>query len=222
MTDGAFDEMWGDGETAAVRDAYADVASWLQDTPHEELMRRQDAAERIFRKLGITFAVYGEAAAEERIIPFDIVPRVISAAEWARLERGLRQRVVAINAFLADIYGQREILKAGILPDELILANPQFRLPMTRIIPPHNVWAHVCGTDLVRTGPDSFFVLEDNARTPLRAFPTCWKTARRCSACFRPCWHGTASAPWSNIPICCWRCCGPLRRRVRGAIRAAW
>ena len=166
MTDGAFDEMWGDGETAAVRDAYADVASWLQDTPHEELMRRQDAAERIFRKLGITFAVYGEAAAEERIIPFDIVPRVISAAEWARLERGLRQRVGAINAFLADIYGQREILKAGILPDELILANPQFRLPMTRITPPHNVWAHVCGTDLVRTGPDSFFVLEDNARTP--------------------------------------------------------
>src|SRR3546814_4151639 len=90
----------------------------------------------------------------------------MSSDEWARLERGLEQRVSAINAFLCDIYGRREILSAGLIPEELVLANPQFRLPMTRIKPPHGVWAHICGTDLVRTGPDSFFVLEDNARTP--------------------------------------------------------
>src|SRR3546814_8781144 len=95
------------------------------------------------RKAGITFAVYGEDAAAERIIPFDIVPRVISSDEWARLERGLEQRVSTINAFLCDIYGRREILSAGLIPEELVLANPQFRLPMTRIKPPHGVWAHI-------------------------------------------------------------------------------
>nr|WP_226998704.1 circularly permuted type 2 ATP-grasp protein [Tardibacter chloracetimidivorans] len=158
--------MWGGEEGDGVRPPYEEVASWLENTPHDELLQRQDAAETIFRKLGITFAVYGDDAAEERIIPFDIVPRVISSDEWARLERGLEQRVSAINAFLCDIYGRREILSAGLIPEELVLANPQFRLPMTRIKPPHGVWAHICGTDLVRTGPDSFFVLEDNARTP--------------------------------------------------------
>ncbi|MEP7007499.1 MAG: circularly permuted type 2 ATP-grasp protein, partial [Sphingomonas bacterium] len=99
-------------------------------------------------------------------IPFDIVPRIFLADEWSRLSEGLIQRVEAINAFLNDIYGERKILKAGILPEDLIFGNPQFRPEIAGIRPPHGVWAHICGIDLVRTGPDAFFVLEDNARTP--------------------------------------------------------
>ncbi|MEG8024986.1 circularly permuted type 2 ATP-grasp protein [Sphingomonas aurantiaca] len=117
-------------------------------------------------ELGITFAVYGENEAAERIIPFDIVPRVFLHDEWTRLSEGLVQRVEAINAFLDDIYGERRILKEGILPEDLVLGNAQFRPEIAGIRPPHGVWAHICGIDLVRTGPDDFFVLEDNARTP--------------------------------------------------------
>jgi uncharacterized circularly permuted ATP-grasp superfamily protein len=116
--------------------------------------------------LGITFAVYGDDDAAERIIPFDIVPRVFTASEWSRLSAGLVQRVEAINAFLTDIYGARKILDDGIIPSELILTNPQFRPEIVGSAPPHNIWSHICGIDLVRTGPDDFYVLEDNARTP--------------------------------------------------------
>ncbi len=160
----AFDEIMGSGGTA--RPELTDLARWLADTPPDELRRRQEAAETTFRQLGITFAVYGDNDAGERIIPFDIVPRVFLADEWARLSEGLVQRVEAINAFLDDIYGAQEILKAGVLPEDLIFLNPQFRPEVLGIRPPHGVWAHICGIDLVRTGPDEFFVLEDNARTP--------------------------------------------------------
>ena len=158
-----YDEIMGAG---SVRPELAALGRWLEDTPADELKRRQDAAEATFRQLGITFAVYGESDAAERIIPFDIVPRVFLPDEWARLSEGLIQRVEAINAFLDDIYGERRILKEGVLPADLILGNPQFRPEIAGIKPPHNVWAHICGIDLVRTGPDQFFVLEDNARTP--------------------------------------------------------
>ena len=160
----ALDEIMGSGGTA--RPELTDLARWLADTPPDELRRRQEAAETTFRQLGITFAVYGDNDAGERIIPFDIVPRVFLADEWARLSEGLVQRVEAINAFLDDIYGAQEILKAGVLPEDLIFLNPQFRPEVLGIRPPHGVWAHICGIDLVRTGPDEFFVLEDNARTP--------------------------------------------------------
>ena len=160
----AFDEIMGAGVEA--RPELAAIGRWLADTPAEELRRRQHAAEATFRQLGITFAVYGESEASERIIPFDIVPRVFLPDEWARLSEGLVQRVEAINAFLDDIYGERRILKEGVLPEDLILGNPQFRPEIAGIRPPHGVWAHICGIDLVRTGPDQFFVLEDNARTP--------------------------------------------------------
>ena len=160
----AFDEIRGSGQ--GVRPELANVGRWLDDTPADELRRRQELAELAFRQLGITFAVYGESDARERIIPFDIVPRVFLADEWARLSEGLVQRVEAINMFLDDIYGERRILKEGVLPEELILCNSQFRPEIAGIRPPHGVWAHICGIDLVRTGPDEFFVLEDNARTP--------------------------------------------------------
>ena len=163
---GAFDEIWGHGGPGSVRPEFAGLGRWLDQTPQAELDRRLEAAEATFRQLGITFAVYGDADAAERIIPFDIVPRVFTAKEWAGLSDGLIQRTQAINAFLDDIYGEREILAAGILPPELVLQNPQFRPEIVGARPPHGIWSHICGIDCVRTGPDEFFVLEDNARTP--------------------------------------------------------
>ncbi len=160
----AFDEIMGSADGG--RPELAALHRWLQDTPASELGRRQQAAEATFRQLGITFAVYGDTDAGERIIPFDIVPRVFMADEWSRLSEGLVQRVEAINAFLNDIYGERRILAEGVLPADLVLGNPQFRPEIAGMRPPHDVWAHICGIDLVRTGPDAFFVLEDNARTP--------------------------------------------------------
>ena len=164
MEASAFDEMHGDG--SATRDAYARVAQWLAETPDDYLQTRRAQAELFFRRIGITFAVYGDAEADERLIPFDIVPRILSRAEWRRLEAGLVQRVQALNAFLRDIYGPREILRAGIVPEELILRNPQFCLPAIGIEPAHGVYTHIAGIDIVRTGHDQFYVLEDNARTP--------------------------------------------------------
>jgi len=165
-TGGAFDEIWGHGGPEAPRAEFATLSQWIEDTPPEELHRRQQSAEATFRQLGITFAVYGDSDAAERIIPFDIVPRVFMHDEWTRLSEGLVQRVEAINAFLEDIYGERKILAEGIIPPELVLMNEQFRPEVAGIRPPHGVWAHICGIDLVRTGPDEFYVLEDNARTP--------------------------------------------------------
>ena len=162
----AFDEIMGHSDEAPPRPALAALGKWLADTPDAELRRRQQSAETAFRQLGITFAVYGESEKRERIIPFDIVPRVFLKDEWDRLSEGLVQRVEAINAFLDDIYGERRILKEGVLPADLILGNAQFRPEIAGMRPPHGVWAHICGIDLVRTGPDEFFVLEDNARTP--------------------------------------------------------
>lgn len=162
----AFDEIWGHGGPRAPREELASLASWMRDVPEPEMNRRLASAEATFRQLGITFAVYGESEAAERIIPFDIVPRVFMPDEWKRLSAGLVQRTQAINAFLNDIYGERRILKAGVLPPDLIFGNAQFRPEIAGIHPPHGVWAHICGIDLVRTGPDQFWVLEDNARTP--------------------------------------------------------
>ena len=162
----AYDEIMGAADRDGARPELVELCRWLDQTPDDELRRRQQSAENTFRQLGITFAVYGESEAGERIIPFDIVPRVFLADEWARLSEGLIQRVEAINAFLVDIYGERRILKEGVLPADLVLGNAQFRPEIAGIRPPHDVWAHICGIDLVRTGPDEFFVLEDNARTP--------------------------------------------------------
>ncbi|WP_174298892.1 circularly permuted type 2 ATP-grasp protein [Sphingomonas bacterium] len=172
----AFDEITGGGVPGEGADGSAGdgggrpelaaLRRWLHDTPVAELGRRQQAAEATFRQLGITFAVYGDEDAGERIIPFDIVPRVFLADEWRRLSDGLVQRVEAINAFLKDIYSERRILDEGVVPADLVLGNPQFRPEIAGMRPPHDIWAHVCGIDLVRTGPDEFFVLEDNARTP--------------------------------------------------------
>jgi uncharacterized circularly permuted ATP-grasp superfamily protein len=162
----AFDELRGNRSGRAARGGFEPLARWLETTPQTELVKRQQAAEAAFRSLGITFSVYGEEASAERIIPFDIVPRIFSAAEWERLSAGLEQRVRAINAFIDDVYGARKILKDGVIPSDIVLTNPQFCVAVAGARPPHGVYAHICGIDLVRTGADDFFVLEDNARTP--------------------------------------------------------
>src|SRR6056297_258150 len=159
-----FDEMLA-AEDAA-REPYADYHRWFSGEDMGELRKKATEAETFFRRTGITFNVYGAAEADERLIPFDIVPRIISAREWARLTRGIEQRVRAINAFLHDIYHRQEILRAGRVPVELIARNDAFLPQMIGVAPPGGVYTHIVGIDLVRTGENEFFVLEDNARTP--------------------------------------------------------
>ncbi len=134
----AFDEMSGDAAAygADVRESYRGLARWLAEAPEGLLQSRSRQAELFFRRMGITFAVYGDAESSERLIPFDVVPRIIGAAEWAGLEAGLVQRVRAINLFLADIYGPQECLKAGVLPSELVLTNPHYAPEMQGRRPP--------------------------------------------------------------------------------------
>ncbi len=162
-----FDEMIGAGVGGeAPRRAYAALDQWIRTSPPEFFDARRRQAELFFRRIGITFAVYGEAESHERLIPFDILPRIISAREWKRLEAGLIQRAKVLNAFLDDVYNAGECVRAGVIPSELVYGNSQYRVEMTRIRPPHGVYAHICGTDLVRVDEDEFYVLEDNARTP--------------------------------------------------------
>ena len=164
----AFDEMngRGDGPTPEVRRAYERLKEWLDGTPPEFFEARRSQAELFFRRIGITFAVYGDNESTERLIPFDIIPRVLTKPEWSLLERGLRQRITALNAFLADIYGAQECIRAGIIPADLIHQNPHFCLEMMRRPVPHGVHVHIAGIDVVRTAEDGFYILEDNARTP--------------------------------------------------------
>jgi uncharacterized circularly permuted ATP-grasp superfamily protein len=159
-----YDEMH-DSE-GQVRPAYSGYCSWLDGQASEWLRRQNQTAEGFFRKTGITFNVYGADAAEERLIPFDVIPRVITASEWRRLSRGIEQRVRALNAFLHDLYHRREIVRSGRLPERLLRENNAFLPQMVGFTPPGGVYTHIVGIDLVRTGPDDFMVLEDNARTP--------------------------------------------------------
>ena len=160
----AFDEM--NGPDGALRPAYYELGRWLSETPPDTLDYRRKEAELLFRRIGITFAVYGEAESTERLIPFDVIPRILSGGEWTRLEAGLKQRVRALNLFLRDIYHERDILRAQIIPSDLIFQNPVFRPEMNGQRVPHDVYVHIAGIDVVRTDPNEFFVLEDNARTP--------------------------------------------------------
>jgi uncharacterized circularly permuted ATP-grasp superfamily protein len=160
----AFDEMLP--ETTGLRRPYTGYDDWLKSQDPARLTEKMRDAERVFRKTGITFAVYGEEEAAERLIPFDIVPRIISGHEWRRLTQGIEQRVQALNAFLDDIYHRQEILRAGRVPKELIANNEAFLPEMIGVRPPGGVYTHIIGVDIVRIGEDEFYVLEDNARTP--------------------------------------------------------
>lgn len=187
-----YDEMSGAVDaTNSVRPLYRDVDAWLQRTPRSFLSQRRHDAEFVFRRTGITFAVYSEGGDPDRLIPFDIIPRLIGAHEWEFLHRGLAQRVRALNAFLADSYGPRDFLRAGHIPAELLLRNPEFVSDMNRLAVPGNVYTHIAGIDIVRTGASKFVVLEDNCRTPsgvaymlenrdvmMRLFPELFSTHR--------------------------------------------
>jgi uncharacterized circularly permuted ATP-grasp superfamily protein len=131
-----------------------------------ELAERQRAAEKALLTMGITFNVYGHEAGTEKIWPFDIVPRVIAAAEWSRIERGLAQRIRALNLFIDDIYNQRKIVADKVVPDWLVDSGKCFRGPCAGLAPPRGIWCHITGTDLVRGGDGVMYVLEDNLRTP--------------------------------------------------------
>ena len=158
-----FNEMF-DGAT--VRGPYARLEDWTRAMPAELRQMKQAEAEALFRRIGITFAVYGEGGDPDRLIPFDMFPRVFTQGEWRRLERGIKQRARALNAFLVDVYGRGEILRAGRIPAHLVYGNEAYEKAMAGFVPPKGVFSHIVGIDIVRTGPEEFFVLEDNCRTP--------------------------------------------------------
>ncbi|HYO26868.1 MAG TPA: circularly permuted type 2 ATP-grasp protein [Azonexus sp.] len=149
-----------------VRAHYRAYDEWLKATPPERIARKRAEADLAFHRVGITFAVYGEEAGKERLIPFDIIPRIIPADEWKAMQSGLRQRVKALNMFLHDVYHDQEILKAGKIPAEQVLNNTQYRPVMHGVDLPGQVYAHIAGVDIVRAGAGEFYVLEDNLRVP--------------------------------------------------------
>jgi len=159
-----YNEMYADD--GGVREHYRRFAKWLSETPGDRVAQKRAEADTLFRKVGITFAVYGEEAGTERLIPFDIVPRIIDAEEWRKLAAGLKQRVSALNSFIDDIYHAQEILRAGKLPAEEVLCNEQYRPEMQGIDVPNGIYAHIAGIDVVRAGRGEFYVLEDNLRVP--------------------------------------------------------
>jgi uncharacterized circularly permuted ATP-grasp superfamily protein len=177
-----FDEMYSRlptaGDAGEVRDHYLAYARWLQAQDPQTMAARREEAEMIFRRVGITFAVYGDKDEDantdeggtERLIPFDLIPRVIAASEWKSMEAGLVQRVTALNRFIHDVYHDQEILKAGVVPREQIERNAQFRPEMVGVHVPNQIYSHISGIDIVRA-PDSagngeYYVLEDNLRVP--------------------------------------------------------
>ncbi|HEY6169139.1 MAG TPA: circularly permuted type 2 ATP-grasp protein [Verrucomicrobiae bacterium] len=159
-----FDEIFG--EDGRPRAPARTLVKNIECLPEGELLNRQRAAERALMQMGITFNVYGESAGTEKIFPFDLVPRIVSATEWDRIERGLKQRIKALNLFIDDLYHGQRILKDGVLPKEIVLASKAFRQQCKGFDPPRGIWCHVTGTDLVRHRDGQIYVLEDNLRCP--------------------------------------------------------
>ncbi|MTV36386.1 circularly permuted type 2 ATP-grasp protein [Duganella radicis] len=165
-----FNEMTADGlahtASAEIREHYREFCGWLQRQSTETMERKRAEADLAFRRVGITFAVYGDDAGTERLIPFDTIPRIIPAGEWKQLQTGLVQRVKALNMFIHDIYHEQNIIKAGIIPAEQIYRNAQYRPEMQGINVVSDIYAHIAGVDIVRAGQGEFYVLEDNLRVP--------------------------------------------------------
>ena len=158
-----YNEMYRDSD---LRREYQVIADWIAQQGTDALLTRQAEADELFRRIGITFAVYGEGGDPDRLIPFDMVPRVFNAPEWTRVESGSIQRANALNAFIKDAYGPREIFKAGIVPESMIVGNSAYLDIMEGYVPPLGIYSHIVGVDLVRVAEDEFYVLEDNCRTP--------------------------------------------------------
>ncbi len=163
-TEGFFDEIF---DVNGIPRPGADLLiERFNGLPENELQRRQKAAEAALLNMGITFNVYNDEMQTEKIFPFDIVPRIVPANEWAVLERGLKQRVEALNSFIDDVYNGQKIIKDGIVPADLVMSSDGFRQPCVGLKPPCGIWCHITGTDLVRAGDGEFYVLEDNLRCP--------------------------------------------------------
>jgi uncharacterized circularly permuted ATP-grasp superfamily protein len=160
----AYDEMFE--RDGSVRPHYQPLSARMETLSAQEMAERQRTQEQSFLLQGITFTVYGAESATERIIPTDLFPRIMPAAEWSKIESGLTQRLAALNLFLADIYGEQRVLKDGIVPRELVLGAPSYRREMMDLYVPHRAHANVCGSDLIRTEGGDFAVLEDNLRVP--------------------------------------------------------
>jgi uncharacterized circularly permuted ATP-grasp superfamily protein len=159
-----YDEMRAPG--GDVRSHYAALAARLETLSSQDLAERQRTLERFFLLQGITFTVYGAESSTERIIPTDLLPRIIAASEWATIESGLTQRLKALNMFLADIYSDQQILNDRVVPRDLVLCAPSYRREMQNLYVPHGAYANVCGSDLIRQPDGAFAVLEDNLRVP--------------------------------------------------------
>ncbi|MCQ2914767.1 MAG: circularly permuted type 2 ATP-grasp protein [Alphaproteobacteria bacterium] len=153
-------------EQGKVRSCAKALISTITKMPDGELQRRQKAAEASFMDTGITFAVYGNKESTEKIIPFDVIPRIVDAKSWEPLEKGLQQRTYAMNCFLNDIYGEQKILKDKVIPEQLVKTCIAYRKECDGLKPPRSIWAHITGTDLVRDKDGTFYVLEDNMRCP--------------------------------------------------------
>ncbi len=159
-----FDEMFG--ENGQPRAAVRPLARNIESLPDGELVNRQQAADQALIQMGITFNVYGESAGMEKTLPFDLVPRIVQAAEWDRIERGLKQRIRALNLFIDDLYHERKIIRDGVVPEEIVFTSKAFRRQCAGFNPPRGIWCHITGTDLVRHRDGQIYVLEDNLRCP--------------------------------------------------------
>ncbi|GAL79382.1 hypothetical protein JCM19274_1890 [Algibacter lectus] len=160
-----WDEMYNDN--AEFRSQYDGFIKYLENTSPEKLSKKEDLAKQLFMSQGVTFTVYNDNEGIEKIFPFDIVPRVITAAEWQKIEAGIKQRLKALNLFIKDIYNEQFIIKDGIIPGELIYSCPNFLREMKGGVKvPYDVYVHISGVDLIRNNDGEFYVLEDNLRTP--------------------------------------------------------
>ena len=149
-----------------VRPLYVPIMNWAKSLPESTIIKRKSEAENLFKKIGITFSVYNNYDMSERLIPFDMFPRILSKSEWLKLQKGVEQRALAINAFLNDIYHKGEILKAGIIPKKLIYQNPAYEIKMVGFRVPKKIYSPIIGTDIIRVDKKDFRILEDNCRTP--------------------------------------------------------
>jgi uncharacterized circularly permuted ATP-grasp superfamily protein len=163
-TEGFYDEMFT--PSGEIRPGYQHFKDRVEQLTPEEFQRRQISAERALMAMGITFNVYSENEGTERIMPVDIIPRIVHAQEWEKMEKGLIQRITALNLFLADVYSDQKIIKDGIIPREVIYSSKNFLAPCMGIKPPKNIWIHITGTDLIRGNNGEYMILEDNLRCP--------------------------------------------------------
>lgn len=163
VSDNVWDEMVNN---TAVREQYSKAVHFLNQLTTEELNKKEELAKRLFMSQGITFTVYSSGEGIEKIFPFDIIPRIITASEWDYIERGIKQRLKALNLFLKDIYHNQFIIKDGVIPADMIYSCPHYLREMQNFPVPYDIYVHISGIDLIRNNDGSFYILEDNLRTP--------------------------------------------------------